>query len=142
MRPLARKALSVGIAGALLAALVAGCVPADTPPQLQFTPGAPFTIADGVYRSVAFAVAYPAGWRVITPPAENPRSVIFAAPGDDALIFVTADPDQPPPPLPASPAVMLTETHATGVIVSLVTHAEREAMYEPVWRAVLASVRP
>lgn len=93
---------------------VGGCVPARVPPHLSHTPGPSVIVTDGRYTSAAFGVMRPAGWRVITSPADTPPSVIFVAPDDRALVMVAVQPiTQPPAP-----------THDEGEIL-------REAYHEP-----------
>ncbi len=81
----------------LLILLLAACAPAAPPTVLSVTPGASVIVTRSTYRSDQFSLSYPQGWRVITSPAGAPPSVTFAAPGNCALIEVSAAPlDQPP----------------------------------------------
>ncbi len=77
----------------------AGCMPVEKPPQLTFTPGTPFVLTGEVFDAGAFQVRYPAGWRVISGQASAPPSVIFAAPGDTALIMFAVGNIETPPTL-------------------------------------------
>ena len=81
--------------------LFAACVPAQTPPVLDATPGAAVTVTEDTYRNEIFSVRYPAGWRVITSEAGQTLSVIFAAPDNCALIVVSATMINQPPNSPA-----------------------------------------
>lgn len=82
----------------LFAALwLAACIPAQTPPQLAHTPGAPVVVAGSRVETTAFAVDAPPGWRIITSPAALPPFIIFAAPDGCALITLAAEPIEPPP---------------------------------------------
>ena len=108
----------------LFAALVlAGCVQATTPPQLAYTPGVPVVIANGHYESAAFSVRVPDGWRVITPAADAPPSVIFVSPDDTALMLISSTPiGEPPRPnvendVPLQTAVREVDVNGTTVYV-------------------------
>jgi hypothetical protein len=71
-------------------ALLAGCVPARVPPNLDDTPGPPVQVIDGTFETPLFAGNYPPGWRTITSPAGEPSFLIFVAPDNCALIQVSA----------------------------------------------------
>jgi len=74
-------------------AACAPIVPAQTPPQLEFTPGAPVTIDDTLYDAGVFRMAYPQGWRVVkSNTAEAPMSAVFVSPDETMAIHVTVDP--------------------------------------------------
>lgn len=75
----------------------AACIPAQTPPILDATPAAGVSVTDGSYRSEAFSLRYPSGWRVITSQAGAPPSVTLVEPGDCALIVVSSTPIETPP---------------------------------------------
>jgi hypothetical protein len=77
--------------------MFAGCLPVQKPPQLTFTPGAPFVVTHETFDAGTFRVSYPAGWRVITGQASAPTTVIFVAPGDSALIMLSLSPIDAPP---------------------------------------------
>jgi hypothetical protein len=81
----------------LIALSFAACIPAQTPPQLAHTPGAPVVVAGSRVETTAFAVDAPSGWRIITSPAALPPFLIFAAPDGCALITLAAEPIEPPP---------------------------------------------
>lgn len=70
-----------------IAIVLAGCIPPTLPPQLDDTPGPTVMVTEHVYDAGIFRVRYPDGWRVITSEAGAPPSVIFAAPGDDGILF-------------------------------------------------------
>jgi hypothetical protein len=77
--------------------VVSACIPAQTPPILDATPAAGVSVTDDSYRSEAFSLRYPSGWRVITSQAGAPPSVTLVAPGDCALIVVSSTPIEAPP---------------------------------------------
>jgi hypothetical protein len=81
----------------LIALLFAACIPAQTPAILDATPGAGAVVTDDTYRTDAFSLRYPSGWRVITSQAGVPPSVTFVAAGDCALILVSSVPIEQPP---------------------------------------------
>lgn len=84
-------------AALLIVLSFAACIPAQQPPQLAHTPGAPVVVADGRAATAAFSARYPADWRVITGPAAQPPLLIFAAPDGCALIVLAAEAIDPPP---------------------------------------------
>ncbi|MBL8157250.1 MAG: hypothetical protein JNM70_23960 [Anaerolineae bacterium] len=71
---------------ALLWGLLAACVPATVPANLDDTPGPPVIVADGWYRGVTFSARYPDGWRIVTGEAQRPQSVVFVAPDEVSTI--------------------------------------------------------
>lgn len=77
--------------------LFAACIPAQTPPILDATPAAGVSVTDDIYRSEAFSLRYPSGWRVITSQAGAPPSVTLVEPGNCALIVVSSTPIETPP---------------------------------------------
>jgi len=94
----------------VLMAVLTACVPARTPPQLDATPGPAFTVTDTRYTNSAFTVVRPPGWRVISPGADAPPSVIFVAPDDTALIQLTTGPADAAPPEPETDLELRTES--------------------------------
>lgn len=108
---------------------VAACVPADVPPQLTFTAGAPFVVDDDLYESAFFRVRVPQGWRIVSAPAEQPDFVIFVAADNRALMQFSARPIDPAPTLDSVPATQQNTHSATqdglyGVLVSDSAQAE------------------
>lgn len=99
----------------------AACVPASTPPQLEFTAGPPVMVDDDRYTTADFSVRVPQGWRVITAPAEQPEFVLFAAPDNRALMRFATRLLEPLPALDALPAdeQMSLEVQASTVYASL-----------------------
>lgn len=77
------------------------CIPAQTPPILDATPGAGAVITADTYRSASFSLRYPSGWRVITSQAGASHGVTLVAPGDCALILVSSAPIEQPLTSPA-----------------------------------------
>lgn len=73
----------------LFVLLLSGCIPAKVPPQLGATAGAPVVVTDRTLQFEGLEIEYPFSWRVITSAANNPRSFIFAAPEDKALIVLS-----------------------------------------------------
>lgn len=149
MRPTApRNRRLTALLGAAL--LLAACVPAATPPQLAFTPGAPVMVTDRTFSGEFFAVTIPAGWRTVTAPAENPVFVTFVAPDADALIYLTLEADAEPPALagiaPDAQTVIRDGSRACRgmcrpLVAALVTASDRRDAYEPIFRELIASVR-
>jgi hypothetical protein len=67
-------------------ALLAGCVPARVPENLDDTPGPPVVVADQLYENSAFTARYPEGWRVVTSEARATPGAIFVAPDERTTI--------------------------------------------------------
>lgn len=131
----------------IILCICAACIPAKTPPQLAFTPGAPVIVTDQIYQYETYQVAYPVGWRVITSAAETPGSVTFAAPDNQGLIFISPMPIHQPPALPDVPVERLqTETRVHIVnndnmlyIALVVDEAFYNVLY-PVFESILATI--
>jgi hypothetical protein len=72
--------------------LLAACtplIPATTPPQLEFTPGAFITVDDEVVDAGFFRVNYPDGWRIVkTSIAAAPLEIVFASPDNSMTIHI------------------------------------------------------
>jgi hypothetical protein len=72
--------------------LIAACtplIPATTPPQLEFTPGAFITVDDEVVDAGFFRVNYPDGWRIVkTSIAAAPLEIVFASPDNSMTIHI------------------------------------------------------
>lgn len=76
----------------LLLCLLAACVPARVPDNLDDTPGPPVVVDDEFYQSSAFSARYPDGWRIVTSEARLPPSVIFVAPDEVSTIRLMVGP--------------------------------------------------
>lgn len=65
-------------------------VPATTPPQLEFTPGAFVTVTDETFDAGSFVVDYPSSWRVVKSSIAEAEyiQVVFVAP-DESDITLT-----------------------------------------------------
>jgi hypothetical protein len=147
MRPTAPRNLAALLTAALL---LPGCVPADTPPQLVFTPGAPVMVTERTFSGDFFAVTIPAGWRTVTAPAENPTFVTFVSPDDAALIYLTLAADDEPPVLStvASDAQTVIRDGSRvcrgmcrPLYAALVVESGQRDAYEPVFTELIASIR-
>lgn len=122
-----------------------GCVPATTPPQLAFTPGAPVQLINDLYVTAEFAVERPNGWRVITSAATSPRSVIFVSPDDTALILISvAGIGEPPRPQVDEPLREQVREIALGdeqQVAAFISGRESDwAQLEAVFERVVASI--
>jgi hypothetical protein len=71
----------------------AACVPAERPKFLENTPGPPVEVVGEVYDAEAFTLRYPAGWTVVSSPANQPAAVTLVAPDESATIRVSVHPD-------------------------------------------------
>jgi hypothetical protein len=129
-------------------ALLAACVPATVPKHLAYTPGAPVLILDGLYDAGVFTVGYPAGWVVVSSPANQPSAVTLVAPDESATIRLSTHPGLEPMPdedLPNGMRLHMRQvTLADGTVVTLTLGApiaEWEA-YLAVFETVVESVQP
>ena len=84
--------------------LITACtplIPATTPPQLAFTPGAFITVDDEVVDAGDFRVNYPDGWRIVkTSIAAAPLEIVFAAPDNSMTIRIVEGVYSPPASTP------------------------------------------
>lgn len=132
----------------LFAALwLAACIPAQTPPQLAHTPGAPVVVAGSRVKTTAFAVDAPPGWRIITSPAALPPFIIFAAPDGCALITLAAEPIEPPQPAncptdatPTQQTRTVRLDNGTPVYVSLSESSTDAEPMLPIFESVIESL--
>ncbi len=78
----------------LLVVTVAACsdlAPAETPEQLDNTPGPPVLVDETVVENEVFRVEYPGGWRAVTSPTFSQPWVVFTPPEEDAVIVVAVN---------------------------------------------------
>lgn len=123
--------------------VLCSCIPAQTPPQLAFTPGAPAVITDELFTNSAFSVRYPTGWRVVTGAADAPPSVTFVAADDVSTITLTAaDPGEPE----RDPAfrVETRQLSLEGRRIYVVARVPVQdwPRFQPTFERLLASVKP
>ena len=83
---------SLGYAFIVCCVLLAACIPAKVPSNLDDTPGPAVVVSDHTFENSQFTVRYPDGWRVVTSEAQAPPSVIFVAPDDVATIQLMVGP--------------------------------------------------
>lgn len=122
---------------------LAGCVPARTPPLLNFTPGPPAVITDETFSNSAFSVRYPTGWRVVTGAADAPPSVVFVAPDEESTITLQVE----PPGEPERDPLFRLETRLLSLgdlrLYAVARAPVQEwAAFQPTFERLLASVRP
>lgn len=122
--------------------LFAACTPYQSPEFLQNTSGAPITLYDQTYTGEGFSISYPSGWRVITPPADAPESVVLA--GENCQIIYVSTVAVEPPSSPECPAdQMRFETLAQdGIYIYGGTLTEQWDSFEPVLSQIAASLTP
>lgn len=72
--------------------LLAACIPAKVPDNLDDTPGPPVVVTDLTYESSQFTARYPDGWRIVTSEARTPPSVVFVAPDEVTTIRLMIGP--------------------------------------------------
>lgn len=131
----------------IMTLLLAGCgalVPAQTPPQLAQTPGAPVQISAGKILTMQFTVQAPPAWRVITSASIDPITLILAAPDNAALIVVSAQ-QIVRPPRPQTDAALrilhqMRQFTGTAVYVYAAAPADEWSRFAPLVMALLASI--
>ena len=130
----------------MLMLVAAACVPAQTPPQLAFTPGEPLVITDQQLDFGSFRLTYPTGWRVITGAAEASPALLLAAPDDAALISISPHEQTTPPPFNTLPVDLQVATQQqidiAGIKVTfwLVTDQTRESEFRLILQQIIASI--
>jgi hypothetical protein len=126
--------------------LLAGCaplVPAQTPPQLEHTPGAFVVIDMQTYDAAAFQVDYPGGWKVVKlNEAGAPDRVAFVAPDESAVIEIAAGVVGATSPAEGQ-RLITRETNLQGQTIILSGRADNAtwAEFQPVFERVVASIR-
>jgi polyhydroxybutyrate depolymerase len=129
-----------------LCACLCACAPAETPAVLMQTPGAAVMVDGSRYANAAFSVAVPAGWRVITSPADSAPAVTFAAPDNCAVIHLSSVPaDAPTAPACAQPTQTLTrEIALDGQMIYAAGSAPMDAWaaFTDHMERIAASLRP
>ncbi|MDZ4763384.1 MAG: hypothetical protein SGI73_02455 [Chloroflexota bacterium] len=85
------------------------------------TPGQPITVTDETFANSTFSLRYPRGWRVVTGAAASPPGVTLIAPGDCALIVVSAAAITMPPTLPETCAADRITTRRDIVVGAVST---------------------
>ena len=103
-------------------AILASCVPATVPEHLAYTPGPPVLVLDGIYDAGVFTVRYPAGWVIVSSPANQPTALTLVAPDESATIRLSTHPDLEPMPDEDLPNGMRLHTEqdtlADGMVVT------------------------
>src|SRR5687768_2462994 len=80
-------------------------IPATTPPQLEYTPGAFVTVDDDRFDAGIFRVDYPDGWRIVkSSVAAAPLEVVFASP-DNSMTLQIVEGEVPFPESIPDPAI-------------------------------------
>jgi hypothetical protein len=124
--------------------LVAACVPAKTPPQLEFTPGAYARVDDMTYDAGVFRVDYPGGWRIVKNNiAAAPMSVVFVSPDESMTITVQVGALENTRFDGDWQTEIETRTVEGGALVTLIGRAPAEQWdaFQQVFQRVVESVR-
>jgi hypothetical protein len=66
--------------------ILAACIPAKVPSNLDDTPGPAVVVTDKTFENSAFTARYPDGWRIVTGEAQAAPSVTFVAPDEQSTI--------------------------------------------------------
>jgi hypothetical protein len=125
--------------------VLAACIPAKVPDNLDDTPGAPVVVFDNTYESAQFVVRYPDGWRVVTSEAQASLAVIFVAPDEISTIQLMVGPLED---ANFSNPDLQTEvrglTLSDGLEMTAVLSAASDQFdtYLPLFERVLASLQP
>lgn len=124
---------------AFILLLMAACVPAEQPAQLDATPGTAVILTENTYTSTAFETWYPPDWRVVSSAAFADPWVVFADAEDTALMIVAVNADdtqlQPEMPRQAEERVTL----ADGSMVYALLLAPDDT-YLPLYRRLVESL--
>lgn len=128
--------------------LFAACqslVPAQSPPQLSHTPGAPISITDNQIDAGWFTLDYPDGWRVVTSIALEPLELVLVSPDDAMVINIytrssCAIPDVTPEPETYWRDECRGDSGGQNVHVSGRPDTEFQAIYDPIFDAVIRSI--
>ena len=80
----------------ILSIYVGACspiVPATTPPQLEYTPGAFVVVTDEMFDAGIFRVDYPKSWRVVKTSiaSTNMIQVVFVAPDESSVTLTQVE---------------------------------------------------
>lgn len=80
----------------LLMILFGACaplVPATTPPQLEFTPGAYVVVTDSLFDAGDFVVEYPHDWRIVKTSiaSDEHLKAVFVAPDQSTITLTIVD---------------------------------------------------
>jgi len=130
-----------------LLGIFAACVPAEVPEFLENTPGPPVEIVGEVYDAGVFRLRYPAGWTVVSSPANQPAAVTLVAPDESATIRVSVHPDlelSPDEDLPNGMrlhAEQISLERGLTATISLGAPIRQWEVLMPVYDAVVESVR-
>lgn len=126
----------------LMLFIIMGCVPAQTPQNLDDTPGPSVVVTDRRYDAGPFSAEYPAGWRVITSPAGASPFVIFASPDNCAVILISTDAMDVPAPTGCEESASFRREEQTAGAARLALVAPGDAWdeYAPTFEQVVGSV--
>lgn len=127
----------------LAALALAACAPYQPPALLEATAGPAVQIAGGRFSSAAFSLRVPPGWRVVTPPAGAPPSVILAGEGCQLILVGEGALDNALPQECAEvPLLRLSAQAAGGLALAGVAAQAQAEGFSASFRAVAASVEP
>ena len=128
---------------------IAACtplIPATTPPQLEYTPGAFVTVDDDHFDAGIFRVDYPDGWRIVkTSVATAPLEVVFASP-DNSMTIRIIEGDIPIPDSTSDQAIYERQEQfglSANVTLTVIGQApiESRAELDEIFDTVRASIR-
>jgi len=130
----------------LLLMVLSACVPANVPKHLSYTPGPPVLALDGMYDAGVFSVRYPAGWVVVSSPANQPAAVTLVAPDESGIIRLSTHPNLEPMPDEDLPSGMRLHTEqialsdSTMLTLTLGAPGAEWSAYLVIFEAVARSV--
>jgi len=132
----------------LLMIMLSACqsiIPAQSPPQLEHTPGVPISITDNQIDAGWFTLDYPDGWRVVTNIAGEPLELVLVSPDDLMVINIytrsnCAIPDVTPEPGTYWRDGCQGDSQGQHVHVSGRPDTEFQDIYDPIFDAVRDSI--
>ena len=119
---------------------LAGCgalPPADTPPQLAHTPGAPIVVSESRIDAGIFQLAYPPDWRVVklNEAGGGGLHLMFVAPDGGSVRLRQVDADTP------GERVLILE-NGWGVEYAIAPGDQPSPHFDRRARALVASIQP
>lgn len=121
--------------------MMAGCIPARTPAQLDHTPEPSVIVMDGMVDNGLFRVRPPEGWEIVTG-MESGAVIVFSQ--GKAWIMLSTDRIETPQPDGDAQTDTTHVTLSSGQIVTGLLHAPRENFdtVKPIFEQVMASIHP
>lgn len=131
----------------LLGIILSACssiIPATTPPQLAYTPGAAITISDETIYTDIFQVNYPDAWRVVKiNVATDPIELVFASQDGGMWIKISENPIAIPEGTP-DPTLYehldMIEIDGINIYIQGQSPIEKRDLFDEIYQHVLDSI--